>query len=216
MVQIIDFSCGYNNSYIIKNFNATFEPNRVNILFGKSGVGKSTLLKAINRLHECEDSNFFKKGTIKAKIDSSLVDVYKEDVIKIRRNIGYIFQSPTPLPFSIEKNVAFGLEIAKAKNIHQKVIKALKDANLYSEVKNRLNQSANRLSLGQQQRLAIARALVLEPQILLFDEPTSSLDLKSTLKIEELLIKLSQTKTVILVTHNQEQIKRLNAKVFNI
>ena len=208
MLKIENFSCGYNQNSVIKNFNATFKSGEITAISGNSGRGKSTLLKAINRLHEVEENGFFKSGTIRAVLDKKEVDIYSLNPSYLRRKIGYIFQSPTPLPMSIEKNVEFGLKLLGIED-KQKVKNALKAAHLWEEVKDRLNEDANSLSLGQQQRLAIARVLVLEPEILLFDEPTSSLDEIATLKIEETMQELKKDKTIILVTHDKMQIKRV-------
>jgi len=208
MLKIEKFSCGYGDKTIIKNFNAIFNKGEVTAIVGNSGKGKTTLLKAINRLHEVEENSFFKNGTIKITLNNNEQDIDKLNPIFLRRKVGYIFQSPTPLPMSIVKNVSFGLELLKIKD-KSKVIKALKDVYLWDELKDRLDENANSLSLGQQQRLAIARTLVLEPEIILFDEPTSSLDEKATLKIEALINNLKKDKTIIFVTHDKLQIKRL-------
>ena len=215
MVKIENFSCGYENKEIISNFNAIFKTKQISAIVADSGKGKSTLLKAINRLHEIEDNNFFYKGKIVANLDNKEVDIYSKNASYIRQKIGYIFQDPTPLPLTIWQNVEIGLKINGIKD-KSLVKEALKKVNLYNEVKDRLNQDANRLSLGQKQRLAIARAIVLKPQILLFDEPTSSLDYQATLKIEALMKELKKDKTVLLVTHDLEQIKRVADSVIKL
>ncbi len=215
MVKIENFSCGYGSKVMLKDFNATFSSGQIGAIVASSGRGKSTLLKAINRLHEVEDSTFFKSGKILAKLNGNLEDIYSKDARYIREKIGYIFQEPTPLPLSIWENVDIALKI-NGINSSSKVIDALKRVGLYSEVKDRLHSSAQELSLGQQQRLAIARVLVLNPTILLFDEPTSSLDLQATLKIEELMQNLKKDKTIILVTHDLEQIKRVADFIINL
>ena len=208
MVKIENFSCKYGSKEIISNFNATFKQGQISAIVGSSGKGKSTLLKAINRLHEVQDYTFFKSGKISATLDGKIVDIYTQNPSYIRQKIGYIFQEPTPLPLTIWQNVEIGLKINGIKD-DSLIIKALKSVHLYQEVKDRLHSNANSLSLGQQQRLAIARTLVLKPQIMLFDEPTSSLDYQATLKIENLLQELKKDKTIILVTHDLEQVKRV-------
>jgi phosphate transport system ATP-binding protein len=208
VVKIENFSCGYNKKIIVKNFNGIFKKNEITAISGESGKGKSTILKAINRLHEVENNGFFKNGSIKAVLDNQELNIYDLNPVYLRKKIGYIFQSPIPLPMSIEKNVEFGLKLFGIKD-KQIAIDALKSVYLWNEVKDRLNENAKYLSLGQQQRLAIARVLVLKPDIILFDEPTSSLDEKATSKMEEMMKKLKKNKTIILVTHDNSQIKRI-------
>ena len=160
-------------------------------------------------MHEIEQNNYFRNGTILANIDNKLIDIYKEKSTFIRKKIGYIFQSPTPLPMSIKRNISFGMNL-HSKNIDtNKIEEVLKKVYLWDEVKYRLDSTAISLSLGQQQRLAIARVLALEPDILLFDEPASSLDSIATTKIELLMQELKKTKTIILVTHDKLQIQRI-------
>jgi len=208
MVKIEKFSCGYGQTWVIEGMNATFARGAITALSGRSGMGKSTLLKAINRLHEVEQNAFVREGVIRVVLDSTEVDIQTLDPIYLRRKVGYIFQSPTPLPMSIEKNVSFSLEI---QGIHapDRIEQALRQAYLWEEVKDRLTQDPQSLSLGQQQRLAIARALVLEPEILLFDEPTSALDSHATEQIEQLMLSLKKERTIILVTHDEGQIERV-------
>ena len=214
-MAIEHFSCGYGDSTVIKGMNATFGRGEITALVADSGMGKSTLLKAINRLHEVEENGFYKTGTIRAVLDGEERDIYTQDPSYIRRKIGYIFQSPTPLPLSIEKNVSFGLDIMGIKE-SPKIEQALKDAYLWDEVRQRLDAPASSLSLGQQQRLAIARALVLDPEILLFDEPTSALDQHATAKIEQLMSELKRERTIILVTHDRVQVERIADSVVGI
>jgi phosphate transport system ATP-binding protein len=208
MVQIEDFSCSYAGQKVVEGFNARFEKGSITALSGRSGIGKTTLLKAINRLHEVEENRFVSSGSIKVMLDGSMKDICILDPITLRRKVGYIFQSPVPLPMSIEKNVSFGLEIQGIKDM-ERVEQALRQAYLWEEVKERLTQSPEALSLGQQQRLTIARALVLEPEVLLFDEPTSALDSEATQQIEQLMLALKKDHTIILVTHDKGQIERV-------
>ena len=215
MVKIEQFTCGYGKRTLIHDFSATFKQGSVTALSGRSGIGKSTLLKAINRLHEVEENGFFSTGNIDVVLDGKLQDNQTIDPTMLRRKVGYIFQSPVPLPMSIEKNVSFGLEIQGIKD-SQRVEQALRQAYLWEEVKDRITQDPKSLSLGQQQRLAIARALVLEPEILLFDEPTSALDGEATEQIEQLMLSLKKNRTMILVTHDAGQIARICDSVIEI
>jgi len=208
MVQIEDYSCSYTGQSVVGAFSARFERGSITALSGRSGVGKTTLLKAINRLHEIEENGFIGSGSIKIRLDGETKDIHDIDPIFLRRKVGYIFQSPTPLPMSIEKNVSFALDIQGIKD-PERVEQALRQAYLWEEVKDRLAQRPESLSLGQQQRLTIARALVLEPEVLLFDEPTSALDSEATQQIEQLMFTLKKDRTIILVTHDKGQIERI-------
>ena len=216
MLKFENFSCGYGKNIVINNLNINFKQGSITAIKAQSGGGKTTLLKSINKLHNITNNDkYFSNGTIKMLINRQFVNI---DIIKptiLRKRIGYIFQSPTPLPISIYKNVEFGL---KLHNINNKdiIYDILKQVDLYDEVKNRLDDDANTLSLGQLQRLAIARVLVLNPKVLLFDEPTSSLDITSTLKIENLIKKLKNNKIIILATHDNEQIGRICDNIINI
>jgi phosphate transport system ATP-binding protein len=215
MVKIENFSCGYNGKKVITNFAAICKSNQITVIVGKSGIGKSTLLKSINRLHESEDKGFFYTGNISVNIENKFLNINDIEVSTLRKKVGYIFQLPIPLPMSIEQNVAFGLKLSGISD-KSKIVKALEQSYLWDEVKDRLNENATSLSLGQQQRLSIARVLALDPDFLLFDEPTSSLDFKATLEIEKLLISLKKNKTIILVSHDEEQVKRLSDNVINL
>ena len=215
MVKIEQWYGGYGERMLFEGFDAIFERGMVTALSGRSGIGKSTLLKAINRLHEVEERGFVSHGMISVMLDGQMRDITQIDPVMLRRKVGYIFQSPVPLPMSIEKNVAFGLEIRGIRD-QERVERALRQAYLWEEVKDRLEQRPESLSLGQQQRLTIARALVLEPEVLLFDEPTSALDAEATEQIEQLMMRLKKDHTIILVTHDQGQIERICDKVIKI
>jgi len=198
------------NIHILKNINMTVYKNKVTALIGPSGCGKTTLLRCFNRMHDLYAGN---------KYDGEIIFQGKNilskdtDLIELRSKIGMVFQKPTPFPMTIFENIAYGLKLRGIKNrkeLKEKVEKALKDAVLWDEVKDKLNTNAFGLSGGQQQRLCIARALAVEPEIILFDEPTSALDPISTAKIEELIISLKGRVTIIIVTHNMQQSARIS------
>jgi len=210
IVEISHFSVSYSDgSESLKDINLEIQENAINVLFGPAGGGKSTLLRAINRLNELADVKSL-EGKILFKGENILDP--KVNVTELRRKIGIVFSRPMPLPLSIYQNVSFGLEMAGEKDkakLNVAVEKALKDAVLWDEVKDRLNDAGNAISGGQQQRLCLARVLVLEPQVIMLDEPTSALDPVSTSKIEALLQELKQKYTIILVPHNVQQAARM-------
>lgn len=212
-VRIRDLSFAYKGREVLKKVNADFRENSITVIVGPSGVGKSTLLTTFNRLWESIPEATV-KGTVEIKFNGSFKDIGSPDypLPQLRRKVGMVFQVPNPLPMSIYKNVAFPLKLAgrrDEKTIRQSVEKALNQAYLWEEVKDRLNDDALSLSIGQQQRLCIARALVLEPEILLLDEPTSSLDTTAAKVIEELLLELKQRYTIVVVSHYLDQVKRI-------
>ena len=199
----------FKENYVLKNINISIPEKLVTAIMGPSGCGKSTLLRCLNRMNDLIE------GT---KISGSILidgrDIYNNiDVFDLRKRVGMVFQKPNPFPKSIFENVAYGLKIHGVKDrriISEKVEKALRDANLWEEVENRLSSSAFDLSGGQQQRLCIARALAVEPEIILFDEPASALDPISTAKLEELIEKLKKNYTIVIVTHNLQQAARIS------
>ena len=194
----------------LKGISLPIYEKKVTALIGPSGCGKTTLLRSFNRMHDLYPGNKY-KGEILLDGENILKEDY--DLIKLRTKVGMVFQKPTPFPMSIFDNVAYGLKLRgiKDKNVlEERVKKALKQAALWEEVKDRLNQSATGLSGGQQQRLVIARALAVEPEVLLFDEPTSALDPISTSKIEELVVQLKENVSIIIVTHNMQQAARVS------
>lgn len=210
-IQVRDFSFFYGDHQALRNINLEIKRNQLFTIMGPSGSGKTTFLRAINRLGDLIP-NTRHKGSI--RIDG--VDVYDSgiDITELRRNAGMVFALPVPLPMSIFDNVAYGLRMQGTRNrkkLEEIVEKALQDAILWDEVKDRLSDNASRLSGGQLQRLSIARVLALEPEIILLDEPTSGLDPISTFKIEELLWKLIDRYTVIMVTHNPLQAARIDS-----
>lgn len=180
--------------------------NRITALIGPSGCGKSTLLRTLNRLHET-----VRGARLEGEILLDGRNILSQDVTSLRRRVGMVFQRPNPFPKSIFENVAYGLRINGSKRpIAEAVERSLRRAALWEEVKDQLHKSAYELSGGQQQRLCIARALAVEPEVLLLDEPCSALDPISTAKIEELLVQLKDSCTIVIVTHNMQQAARVS------
>ncbi|HEO5801572.1 TPA: phosphate ABC transporter ATP-binding protein [Streptococcus agalactiae] len=201
----------YGEFHALKDVNLDIEEKEITAFIGPSGCGKSTLLKSINRMND-----LVKNCKITGDITLEGEDVYRQlDINQLRKKVGMVFQKPNPFPMSIYDNVAFG---ARTHGIHSKaelddiVERSLKQAALWDEVKDRLHKSALGMSGGQQQRLCIARALAIEPDVLLMDEPTSALDPISTAKIEELVIQLKKNYTIVIVTHNMQQAVRISDK----
>ena len=200
----------YGENHALKDINMNIAQNAVTAFIGPSGCGKSTFLKCLNRMNDLVDC---------VKIDGTVTidgeDIYspKVDTTLLRKKVGMVFQQPNPFPMSIYDNIAYGPRIhgitAKAK-LDEIVERTLRDAAIFEEVKDRLKKSALGLSGGQQQRLCIARALAVEPEILLMDEPTSALDPISTLKVEDLMEDLKKKYTVVVVTHNMQQAARVS------
>ncbi|MEW6333950.1 MAG: phosphate ABC transporter ATP-binding protein PstB [Thermodesulfobacteriota bacterium] len=198
------------NVHVLKNINLPVYKNAVTALIGPSGCGKTTLLRCFNRMHDLYPNNRY-EGEIWIGGENILENTM--DLIALRSRIGMVFQKPTPFPMSIFDNIAYGLKlkgIKKTGDQTELVEKALQQAHLWAEVKDKLKTSAYELSGGQQQRLVIARALAVNPEILLFDEPTSALDPLSTAKIEELVEILKNQITIIIVTHNMQQAARIS------
>lgn len=199
----------YGKFLAVRNANLTVKANNIMALIGPSGSGKSSLLRAINRIHETAIGAY-----ITGQVTLDGIDLYKSDVGDVRRTIGMVFQRPNPLNTkSIFDNAAMGLLIGGEKRgpkLQEKVELALRRAAIWEEVKDKLGQPGTSLSGGQQQRLCIARALAVEPDVLLMDEPASALDPVSTLKIEDLMQQLKSTLTIIIVTHNMQQAARVS------
>ncbi len=211
ILRIQNLSVSYEKGkYAIEDVSADIKRNIITAIMGPSGCGKSSLLRALNRMHD-----LYPKIETKGKIFLNDIDISKLSNIELRRKIGMVFQSPNPFPsMSIYDNVIAGY---KLNGIRQKkakrddiVEKSLKDVALWSEVKDVLNKKGNFLSGGQQQRLCIARALAFQPDVILLDEPASALDPVSTLRIENLLVKLKKEYTIVLVTHNMAQAARIS------
>lgn len=210
IIDVKELNLWYGNHHALKNIDLQIEEKQILALIGPSGCGKSTFLKTLNRMND-----FIQNIKIEGKIEYDGKNIYQEDldVTQLRKEIGMVFQKPNPFPMSIYDNVAYGPRIHGLKNkaiLDQIVEQALKDANIFDEVKDRLKKSALSLSGGQQQRLCIARALAVQPKVLLMDEPTSALDPISTSKIEELIMRLKKEYTIIIVTHNMQQAVRIS------
>ncbi len=202
----------YGQAQALKGINMTIAANKVTALIGPSGCGKSTFLRCFNRMHDLTAHTRY-QGEILFHPDNINILDKGVDPIEVRMRIGMVFQKPNPFPKSIFENVAYGLRVRGERNrtvIADRVEMAIKDASLWDEVSNRLNDMAFNLSGGQQQRLCMARALATEPELLLFDEPTSALDPNATAKIEELIHRLKEKVTILIVTHNMQQAARVS------
>ena len=196
----------YGKNHALHSVSLDVATNRVTALIGPSGCGKSTLLRTLNRMHET-----LRHTRLEGEIFLDGVNILTLDVTKLRRMVGMVFQKPNPFPKSIFENVAYGLRINGHKGrLDDAVEKSLRRAALWDEVKDKLQKSAYALSGGQQQRLCIARALAVDPEVLLLDEPCSALDPVNTAKIEELLFELKPSCTLVIVTHNMQQAARVS------
>lgn len=196
----------YGKNHALHNVSLDVATNRVTALIGPSGCGKSTLLRTLNRMYET-----LRHTRLEGQISLDGVDILTLDVTSLRRQVGMVFQKPNPFPKSIYENVAYGLRINGHKGrLDDAVEKSLRRAALWDEVKDKLHKSAYALSGGQQQRLCIARALAVDPEVLLLDEPCSALDPVNTAKIEELLFELKPSCTLVIVTHNMQQAARVS------
>jgi phosphate transport system ATP-binding protein len=205
-----DFDFYYGDFRALKSVNIDIEENRVTALIGPSGCGKSTFLRSLNRMN---DIIFGTRVEGEVALDGQ--DIYDRgvDVVDLRRRVGMVFQKSNPFPKSIFDNVAYGLRINGERNktvITKRVEQSLRDAALWEEISDRLNDSAMDLSGGQQQRLCIARALAVQPEVILMDEPASALDPIATQKIEELIFQLKEQYTIVIVTHNMQQAARVS------
>jgi len=210
VLETVDLTVYYNGRKVLDKVNAVFHENRITAIIGPSGSGKSSLLRSLNRLND-----LIPGARVEGRVYYRGTDIYSKevDVYSLRAKIGMVFQKPNPFPMSIYDNVAFGLRVNGVRDenmIEKRVEEALRLAALWDEVKDRLYDNAYTLSIGQQQRLIIARALAVEPDVLLLDEPTSSLDPISTSKIEEVLARLKERYTIVIVTHDLGQARRLS------
>jgi len=206
-IQVQNLNIWFGSMQVLKNVNLEIESNEILTIIGPANSGKTTFLRMLNRLNELE-TNFRMNGSI--QMDGT--DITALDTELLRRKVGMVFALPTPLPLSIFDNVAYGARthgIKNKKRLYEIVEKALKEAYLWEEVKDRLDISAFKLSGGQQQRLCIARTLAVKPEVILFDEPCSGLDPISTAKVEEAMLKLKQNYTLVLVTNNVKQAARV-------
>ncbi len=210
-IKVSNLDLYYGNFHALKNINLDLEENQISAFIGPSGCGKSTLLKSLNRMNDLVEG-----CRIEGEVLLDGENIYENmDVNDLRKRVGMVFQKPNPFPMSIYDNIAYGPRthgIRAKYKLDEIVEKSLKDAAIWDEVKDRLKKSALGLSGGQQQRLCIARALAVNPEVLLMDEPTSALDPISTSKIEELAIELKKDYTIIIVTHNMQQATRISDK----
>ena len=208
IVEIRDLSLWYGTTRALTDVSLRFPRNKVTALIGPSGCGKSTLLRSINRMNDLI-KGVRTQGTVMLEGN----DIYRKgvDPVEVRRRVGMVFQKPNPFPRSIKENILYGAKVNGYKGNHDDLVEwSLKKAALWNEVKDNLNKSGLALSGGQQQRLCIARAIALQPEVLLMDEPASALDPISTLKIEDLMGELMQDYTIIIVTHNMQQAARVS------
>ncbi len=210
VLRIENFSASYGDGDVIKNINMLIERNKVTAIMGPSGCGKSTLMRCINRMHELTAG-----ASHTGNIILNDIDIFKLNPIALRRKVGMVFQRPNPFPnFSIFDNVIAGYKlngISLSKTERMEIVEeSLSKAALWKEVKDKIHRKGTFLSGGQQQRLCIARALAMKPDIMLLDEPTSALDPKATAHIEELIVELRNTVSIILVTHNIAQAARVS------
>jgi phosphate transport system ATP-binding protein len=208
-MQVRNLNFYYGKVHALHNINLHVATNRVTALIGPSGCGKSTLLRTMNRMHET-----VRHTRLEGEILLDGENILQQDVTRLRRRIGMVFQKPNPFPKSIYENVAYGLRIngraGNSGSMADDVEKSLRRAALWEEVKDQLHKSAYALSGGQQQRLCIARALAVDPEVLLLDEPCSALDPVNTAKVEELLFHLKENCTLVIVTHNMQQAARVS------
>ena len=211
ILSIKNLNLHYGDFHALKNVNMEIPRNEITAYIGPSGCGKSTLLKTLNRMNDLVEG-----CKIEGEVKLDGVDIYKDiDTNELRKRVGMVFQKPNPFPMSIYDNIAYG---PRTHGIHSKarldeiVEKSLTDAAIWDEVKDKLKKSALAMSGGQQQRLCIARALAVEPEVLLMDEPTSALDPISTSKIEDLALELKKRYTIVIVTHSMQQATRISDK----
>jgi phosphate transport system ATP-binding protein len=211
IIVVRNLNFHYDSAYVLKNINLEVEKNVVTALIGPSGCGKTTLLRVFNKMYK-----FVDKARVEGEVifeGKNMLDDNSIDDFELRSRIGMVFQKPNPFNLSIYENVAFGprLRGIRKKSVLDEIVeKSLSAAGLWEEVKDRLHKPATSLSGGQQQRVCIARALAVEPEVILMDEPTSALDPISSAKIEELIVELSKNYTVIIVTHNMQQASRIS------
>lgn len=211
----------YRGRPVLQDIDLCLPENSIIAVTGPSGMGKSTFLSVFNRLWEESGEGDCRGRVLIRFTEGKPVDIYgqNQSVADLRRLVGMVFQAPNPLPMSVFRNIAFPLQLLgrrDKKEVSEKVEEMLRKVHLFEEVKDRLASDARTLSGGQQQRLCIARALMLDPQILLLDEPTSSLDAKACEKIEELLLELKLQRTLLMVSHYQDQVQRVADRVYEL
>lgn len=203
IISTKDLNIFYGDNHVVKNINIDFSENKITSIIGPSGCGKTTFLVALNKIIE------ERGGSYTGEILYTDKNINDYDINDLRKQIGMVFQKPTPFPLSIKGNVELALKYHNM-NYKDEAIEAIKKVGLYDEVANDLDKSAFELSGGQQQRLSIARSIAIKPKVLLLDEPCSSLDIRNTEKIERLLVDLKDEITIIIVTHNLQQAKRIS------
>jgi phosphate transport system ATP-binding protein len=210
VIKVENLNFYYGNFLALKDINMDIYKNNITAFIGPSGCGKSTFLRTLNRMND-----FIENTRVEGKILFQGQDIYSGDIdpVELRRRIGMVFQKPNPFPKTIYENIVYGLRkngVNKKEVLDEVVESTLKAVALYDEVKDKIYKSALELSGGQQQRLCIARAIAMQPEVVLMDEPTSALDPISTLKIEELLLELKKNYTIIIVTHSMQQAARIS------
>ncbi len=211
MIDVREVDFAYGDNKVLQNISLQMPPRAVTAFIGPSGCGKTTLLRCINRMNDLIDGSRITQGAI--HVDGIDINSPGLDVVDLRRRVGMVFQKSNPFPKSIYENIAYGLRVAgvnERARINEAVEKSLRAAALWEEVKDRLDTNAFGLSGGQQQRLCIARALAVEPNVVLMDEPCSALDPIATAKIEELIHELKAQYTIVIVTHNMQQAGRIS------
>jgi phosphate transport system ATP-binding protein len=204
-VVIKNLNVSYNGTHVVKNVSFEIQKGKITAIIGPSGCGKTTILRSVNRLSEMT-----KDCKVQGEIYVDGENVLKLDTVLLRRKVGMVFQRPNPFPKSIKENVLYGLKAANIHADHTEVIKSsLEKAALWDELQHRLNDSAINLSVGQQQRLCMARSLAVSPEVILLDEPASALDPVSTLKLEESIVSMRGLVTQVIVTHNMQEARRI-------
>jgi len=210
VIEVENLHFFYGNSEALHNLNIAFPRRQVTALIGPSGCGKSTFIRCLNRMNDLVDGA---RVTGSMRLNGTEINSSAMDVIELRRRVGMVFQKSNPFPKSVYENVIYGLRIAGVKNkalLDETVERSLRGAALWDEIKDRLHDSALGLSGGQQQRLCIARAIAVNPEVILMDEPCSALDPKSTARVEDLIGELRENYTIIIVTHNMQQAARVS------
>jgi phosphate transport system ATP-binding protein len=205
-LQIKELTASYNGKPAVKNLTLDIPAGKVTALIGPSGCGKTTLLRSINRLHEVNGL-----CKVKGQIILDGEDILRMDVMLLRRNVGMVFQKPNPFPMSVRENVLYGIRAAKRKVDYDALVRqSLTQAGIWEEIKDRLKDSAIGLSLGQQQRVCLARTLAMSPEVILMDEPAASLDPASASRVEASITAMRDSYTVVIVTHNMQQARRVS------
>ncbi|MEG6552110.1 phosphate ABC transporter ATP-binding protein [Desulfocurvibacter africanus] len=216
-VRIEGLTVAFSGTPVVRDVDMEVPAGGITVLLGRSGSGKTTLLRAVNRLNECFPG-CTTSGRVRLALKDGQLDAYApdRDVEELRRRVGMVFQTPNVLPMSVEKNLLLPLRLVcgiAGLEAHERMRSALNEAGLWDEVENRLNAGAQTLSGGQQQRLCLARAIALEPDVLLLDEPTASVDYQSALRLEELLLRLKERYTLLVVSHSLRQAQRIAERI---